>query len=457
MGIFGAMTTAISGMQAQSFALERISDNIANSQTTGYKRSDVSFSDYVPDSPARRQALGVVAAFSRPTNTIQGDIALSSVPTHMAINGDGYFIISAVTNNVDGRPVFASEDFYTRRGDFEVDANGYLVNQTGYYLKGVAIDPATGNPVGSLPTVIQLSNDFSAASPTSQIDYRANLALHPLTTSTVPGMPGSELIDPSLYAADPTAGGAGTVSADDESLFLSQSLSGGAITVYDSAGSPVSMQFRWAKTDSAAGGGADTWNLFYQTDANASGSATAWQNAGTDYVFGPNGQLNPPIASTTLSGVNVNGVALGDLNLNFGVNGITQFDDTNGVVRVTGLAQDGFAAGEIVNVGVSDSGRIVANYTNGRTVDIAQVALANFNGDGGLARADGGALRATAQSGAAILGAQGSIVGGALEGSNTDIADEFTKLIVTQQAYAANTRVITTATELLQESLNIIR
>jgi flagellar hook protein FlgE len=100
MGIFGALTTAVTGLRAQSYALERISDNIANSQTTCYKRSDASFADFVPDSPSRQQALGVVNAFSRSTNTIQGDVANSEVPTHMAVNGDGYFIISEQTNTV---------------------------------------------------------------------------------------------------------------------------------------------------------------------------------------------------------------------------------------------------------------------------------------------------------------------------------------------------------------------
>ena len=125
MGIFGAMTTAITGLRAQSFALERISDNIANSQTTGYKRSDASFADFVRDSPANQQALGVVNSFSRPTNTIQGDIANSEVSTHIAVNGDGYFIIAEQTDTIDGLPVFGSEDLYSRRGDFEFDHNEF--------------------------------------------------------------------------------------------------------------------------------------------------------------------------------------------------------------------------------------------------------------------------------------------------------------------------------------------
>jgi flagellar hook protein FlgE len=110
-----------------------------------------------------------------------------------------------------------------------------------------------------------------------------------------------------------------------------------------------------------------------------------------------------------------------------------------------------------VDTSVSEEGRIVASYTNGRAVDIAEISLASFNGDGGLAKTDGGAFRATPASGAPILGSLGSVVGSALEGSNTDIADEFTKLIVTQQAYAANTRIISTADEMVQEALNMVR
>ena len=131
MGIFGAMTTAITGLRAQAFALERISDNIANSQTTGYKRSDTSFADFVPDSPSRQQALGVVNAFSRPTNTIQGDIENVDIDTFMAINGDGYFIIADQVDTIDGSPVFGNEELYTRRGDFELDRSGFLVNSAG--------------------------------------------------------------------------------------------------------------------------------------------------------------------------------------------------------------------------------------------------------------------------------------------------------------------------------------
>ncbi|HMN50715.1 MAG TPA: flagellar hook basal-body protein, partial [Xanthobacteraceae bacterium] len=137
MGIFGAMTTAVGGLQAQSFALENISGNIANSQTTGFKRVDTSFADMVASSSAKRQTAGGVTALSRQTNNVQGDIQTAGVDTFMAIKGDGYFVVQKPAGFPDGQPTFVGVDLYTRRGDFELDKNGYLVNGSGYYLKAL--------------------------------------------------------------------------------------------------------------------------------------------------------------------------------------------------------------------------------------------------------------------------------------------------------------------------------
>jgi flagellar hook protein FlgE len=121
------------------------------------------------------------------------------------------------------------------------------------------------------------------------------------------------------------------------------------------------------------------------------------------------------------------------------------------------LQQNGYSAGQLQSVAVSDKGRIVGTYSNGRAVDLAEIVLANFSGANMLKRVDGGAFEATAESGTPTYNAPGKIVGSSLEGSNTDIADEFTKLIVTQQAYSANTRVITTSNTMVQDLLNMLR
>lgn len=457
MGIYGALATAVTGLRAQSFALEHISGNIANSQTIGYKRIETDFVDLIPDAPPRRQIAGAVLAQSRSTNDVQGDIQVASHDTYMAINGTGFFIVENQIGFNDGAAIFSGTDYYTRRGDFDINKDGYLVNGAGYFLKGLPIDPSTGNVSGSIPEVIRLSNSFLPAVGTDRIDYQLNLPQLPKTPAYDPNTPDSELLVPGDFAADPTTGGGGVVQGADVPIFLDQSISGGAITVYADNGAPVNVQLRWAKIDSEAAGGSDTWNLFYLTDGAATGTDPAWINVGTDYVFGSDGSLSPPVTSVTVPGMTVNSVSLGDVDLFHSTNGVTQFADANGTAQVTQLSQNGYGAGEFVSVEVNNAGRIVASYSNGQRIELAQVVTANFNAANELRRQDGGIFAATSESGDAILDLDGSIVGSALENSNTDISEEFTKLIVTQQAYAAGTRIVSTSDEMLQEALNMVR
>lgn len=622
MGIFGALTTSVAGLRANSYALENISGNIANSQTTAFKRIDTSFLDLIPDTGNDAQLAGSVTAGSRSTNTIAGSVQSASVATYMAINGDGFFAVQKPGSVSDSTPVFDGVNKYTRRGDFSLDKNGYLVNGAGYYLEGVKIDPSTGNPAGSTPEVLRFQNDFLPSQATTKIDYRANLASYPLTTKHDTSVPGSELLRPADFvsnprtlgtaatpfsntavagnarnnfettpqpissttllksatgtdslpagfasgdtlllkttstgttttntiqfwdssagATTPTAvpgttfvdlatatvggllttidgitgnaspspassvsagvvtlnsgtandfsiaagttasataafqamgfsgtvtglrGGGGTagtgiVVGSDNQTFLDESISGGATTAYDGNGAPVSLQFRWAKVESATQGGTDTWNLFYQVNSGATGNTVAWQNVGTDFKFGTNGQMQPVIGQITLAGLTVSGTSLGNVTMAFGTGGLTQFADTNGNVQVNQLQQDGYAAGQLESVSVSNEGRVVGSYSNGRNIDLAEVSVATFNGADFLKRIDGGAFEVTNESGEPIYGKGGSISGSSLESSNTDIADEFTKLIVTQQAYSANTKVITTANTMVQDLLNVMR
>lgn len=664
MGIFGALTTAVTGMRAQAFALENISGNIANSQTTGFKRTDTSFEDLIQDNIPSKQQAGNVVANARSTNTVQGDVQSAAVSTYMAINGAGFFVVEKPQSFSDGRPTFSGVDNYTRRGDFGLDQNGYLVNGAGYYLMGIPVDSTTGNLTGSVPTMLQFQNGFLPAQQTSEIDYRANLASYPKTVDSDPSVPGSELLNPSNFTANPINGspavakligsgagilpdaaavlagstdltalsasagsldingtpiaiaaadnaaavvakinlqtgitkvaasldasnhlvltgtdaktniqiggastlavltdlgisvgttnatnivtqgkaangqtltfavganapltitfGAGnvmtladlnialgglvggiasanastgditvtsstttdtitvggtatarnfgirtasalpsnnTVVGQDVTSFLNESVSGGAVTAYDTSGSAVNIQIRWAKVDSSSlgGGHTDKWNMFYQTNSAATGSQAAWQNVGTDYTFTANGKLSPAVNSIVLTNVTVDGVSLGDVRMVHSTDGITQYADSNGTVQVNQMQQNGYAAGQLQSVAVNDKGRIAGTYSNGRTVDLAEITLANFSGANSLKKMDGGAFAATAESGTATYGSDAKILGSSLEGSNTDIADEFTKLIVTQQAYSANTKVITTTNQMVQDLLNMLR
>src|SRR5215831_20146133 len=181
MGIFDALTTAVSGLSAQSYALQNISGNIANSQTTAFKRISTQFADLMGDNLPSKQIPGGVLASSAATNNVQGDIQNAATSTFMGINGNGYFIVQKPTSFNGNLPVFGGVNLYTRRGDFQPDQNGFLVNGAGYYLMGIPVDPTTGNLVGSVPQLLQFQNNFQPAQPTTEIDYRANLASYPLT------------------------------------------------------------------------------------------------------------------------------------------------------------------------------------------------------------------------------------------------------------------------------------
>lgn len=450
MGIFGAMTTAVSGLTAQAYALENISGNIANSQTTAFKRIDTSFVDLIPDSGPQRQLSGSVTGYSRATNTIQGQISATAITTHLAVNGDGYFVVQQPSGFVDGRPVFSSVNAYTRRGDFTVDAKGYMVNGSGYYLRGLPLDRATGNPTGSSLVPIQITNDVVPARATTTINYRASLPASPATANASATVPGSELMAPALV-------GQAVIGPTDAATFVATSVAGDSVTAFDTLGSEANVQLRWAKTANATAGPpatADTWSLYYQS--NSAAGAEQWTRIGGDFTF-VDGKLTSPTSNPTITGLTVNGTAVGNVTLALGANGLTQYARSDGTVQVTDISQDGYTVGELVNVTVSDAGRVRGNYSNGQSVDLFAIPLASFNGDDMLKRLDGGAFAETSASGPPIIGAAGRIVSQSLEGSNVDISEEFTKLIITQQAYAANTRIVTTSNSMLQETINMIR
>ena len=208
MGIFDALNTAVGGLQAQSFALQNISGNIANASTVGYKGIDTNFEDLIPDATTpSRQVAGGVTAFAQATISTQGTVSASTVATNMAINGDGFFSVQAATGTVDNAPVFSGITDYTRRGDFQVNANGNLVNGAGYYLMGVAVDPKTGNPTGNVPQVLQFQNNFVPAQATSAIQYAANLPTTPATTASTTASAGTLTaaggLNPSDFAQNP--------------------------------------------------------------------------------------------------------------------------------------------------------------------------------------------------------------------------------------------------------------
>lgn len=470
MGVFSALTTAVTGMQAQSYALENISGNIANSRTAGFKRVDTSFSDLVPDSALNRQVAGSVASYSRATNTIQGDLNATRIDTNAAINGDGFFVVDQRQSGVGASTQFANSNLYTRRGDFDFDADGYLVNGAGYYLKGQKIDPVTGQIIGSQPDVLRITKDQFPAKATTQIEYSANIPAYPKTNSAVSTTPGSELLNAGTgFGTNPgttASGGTGTVVGSDLTTFLNRSIPGGSVTVYDTLGKATSVELRWAKISNAAAGPpavADTWNLFIAENTGATGATVAYRNVDTDITFDNTGKMTAPASGNiTIPPMTIGGNAISPASAPISIvtNGtsLTQNGDTSGQIDARSIRQNGYTAGTLDRVSISNEGQVIGTFSNGQVVPLAQIAVARFNAGNALKRLDGGAFEETIESGAPIVGlGTAALIGGNVEQSNTDIADEFSKMIVTQQAYSANTKVISTAQEMLRDVFNIIR
>ena len=260
-------------------------------------------------------------AFSRGTNNIAGNITATGVGTNMALSGGGYMVVRDRVSYAGGVPTFAAKDLYTRRGDFELDKNGYLVNGAGNYLVGNVANATTGIIGTGSPTVLQFSGAQIPAQPTSTIDYRANLPSSPTTTG------GGTNLTPS---------GQATITKTGESAFLGQTIAGGSVTAYDVLGSPVTMQLRWGKTTKADATATpptvDTWDLFYSNSpTSTAGTAVAWTNAGT-FTFGPTGQLTSS-SSVTMTAPTIGGTTLGNITFDVGSGGLTQFADISGQVK----------------------------------------------------------------------------------------------------------------------------
>src|SRR5260370_1346407 len=149
--------------------------------------------------------------------------------------------------------------------------------------------------------------------------------------------------------------------------------------------------------------------------------------------------------------------SLGNLSFSTGSGGLTQYASSGGTATINAVTQNGYAAGQLQSVAINNNGIVVGTFSNGQNLDLASVTLSHFNGTNYLKSLDGGAYAVTDQSGPAIIGASGSISGSSLAGSNTDIASAFTKLIVTQQAYSSDTKVITTANSIFHDLLNGLR
>lgn len=434
MSLLGSMTTAISGLTAQSRALGHIADNVSNSQTTGYKRVDTNFVSYVTSSGQRQHLSGSVAARPDYTNTVQGSISASENPLALAIAGQGFFAVSQTTGSVNGQLTFDERQFYTRAGDFSMDRDGYLVNSAGYYLNGWAVG-ANGDLDRTRLAPIQVTERVYNPVQTGRIELSANLP-----ADIEPG----ESVSSQVQVYD-SLGRLRTVN-------LTWTHQGGnvwglSINAPDDQNDPdlgtVEVRFGQAADPPVADG---TVGEFTNATGNITApAAVAGQPA--DLTFTADFGQGPQTLTLGLGG--------------FGVaRGLTQYSGTEYELR--NLHQDGVPLGAFSGVTIRENGDVAVNYDNGQTRVIARVPIVAFNDPDKLQRLDGQAFMRTVESGEArVMDAAangvGKLVVQSLEGSNVDIAAEFSKLIVAQRAYTANTRIVTASDEMLQDTINMRR
>lgn len=427
MSLFGAMTTAISGLNAQSRSLGHISDNLANSQTTGFKRVDTNFLDLVTQSSSTSHAPGSVLARPDFTNTVQGTVEQSENPLGLAIGGQGFFSVAQSRGSVSGLPSFDERQFYTRSGDFRMDRDGYLVNGSNYFLQGWPVD-ADGVVDRTTLTPVRVSQQVFNPIATSNIEMSANIpAIAPPATPA------------------------------DARSFSTQ------VQIYDQVGTRHAVTLTFAQTPGSPGPDR-SWQMSITPDP-ATGPVDI------PIVFATNGTIESfnGIAGTANTPVDFAfdmdfGLGNQTLNLNIGrfgvAQGITQYAGSDFSLR--NLSQNGVPPGAYSGLAVRENGDIAVNYDNGQSRIVARVPLVSFSDADKLQRLDGQGFMRTIESGEAQVtdvasNGVGKLVVGALEKSNVDIGSEFTKLIVAQRAYTANTRVVTTADEMLQDTINMKR
>lgn len=430
--VLRALDTGVSGLRAESEAIGVVGDNIANVNTVGFKGQRVLFEDVLGRSVVAGNSGGDAGAGVKVGGVqqlfTQGALGSTGVSTDVALNGDGFFVVKGNVAGVSG-------NFYTRAGQFNIDASGKLVNPDGLEVQGYAANP-DGTYAASLST---LKVPTSAISPqaTTSMSVTANLD----SQATTPAA-----------AWDPQ-------NPSSTSNFST------SMSVYDSLGKAHSVDVYFVKT------GSNSWNYHAIASGDEVNPAQPGKNVeigSGSLAFDTSGALNTVTTTTPISVDFANAKPGQAISLDFGtpvsgggtgLDGITQFASTS---NVSAQSQNGYASGDLASVSIDGQGVVNGVYTNGKKIPVGQLAVAKFASNEGLGRAGQGLWIETRDSGTAAMGTassggRGSVSSGSLEGSNVDIADQFVELIQHQRAYSANSRTITTADEMLQEVLNLKR
>lgn len=431
MSITSAMYSAVSGLTAQSKALASISSNIANSSTTGFKGTVTEFTSYInKTTTVDEQVGGVIASNSRSISS-QGEIETSSVTTNLAVNGEGFFVVSDDT--ADGGT------YFTRNGSFSTDSDGYLVNSEGYYLSGWKLDD-NGNVSAGNKTSVDSLNSINLS----------NIKGTPKATSTL----GIEANLPS--------------DAETGDSFTSD------VEMFDALGNSHSVTMTWSKTAD------NTWSVSASNPVSSNdGTTTTGTISGFPITisFNDDGSLagatqngttvDPSAISFSVTGWTTgagDGSVTMDLGTANGTDGLTQYasgEDDPEIGDWTST-QNGYEPGTLTGTTIDSTGVVRATFDNGETRAIYQIPIATFANADGLDSESGTTFTQTYESGNYQLrtagdGKAGDIEAGSLESSTVELTDEFSRMIVAQQAYSAASKVMTTAQDMLDTLISMKR
>jgi flagellar hook protein FlgE len=408
-----SFSTALSGLSANATAIDIVGNNLANLNTTGFKADTITFQSLVTESigaglGATQVGFGVGTPITL-ANFSQGALESTGGPLDAAIQGDGFFVVSAaVTGNTE----------YTRGGSFQVNTEGQLTTASGDLVQGWTM--ANGVLNTNLPTGNITVPVGALAPPVATQNMATSLNL------------------------DAAAAAGGTFST--------------SVQVYDSLGTAHTVTATFTQS-----GTPNQWNYSISVPNADVSSGTFAPLTGT-LTFDSNGNLTIPASTDPSPVLAVTGLADGasDMSINWnlytdGSADITQYDQAS---AASAQSQDGSAAANLVSVGLANGGQVLAQYSDGQQVVVAQMAMADIRNPDSLVAAgnsnyQASALTALPAIGLPGTGGRGTVLGGSVEASNVNIATEFTNLIIYQQGYEANAHVITTENTLSQDTINL--
>ncbi len=426
MSLYGMMRTGVSGMNAQAARLGTVADNIANANTTGYKRSSTEFSSLILPNAGGGYNSGGVSTSVRYAISEEGALQFTTSITDLAIGGDGFFVVQ------DG----AGVSYLTRAGAFIPDSDGNLVNAAGFTLMGYNYTDGAPTPV---------VNGFDGLVPINVL--QGELVAEASTTGKFP-------------ANLPSDADAVTGDTPADNVATSEFTAKSSLVTYDELGQEVLLDFYYTKT------AANTWEVAVYDRADAT--------AGTSFPYGAAGSA--PLASGTINFDPTNGKILGAApGLTIPFTTAAGYPDNRDLVMdfsaMTQLAHElnigdanvnGNAPSKVKSVEITNDGTVFAKYENGTLEPKYRIALANVQSPDNLKSLSGDIFAQNSESGVVTTGFAGSgnfgkIVSGALEGSNVDIAEELTNMIASQRSYTANSKVFQTGSDLMDVLVNLKR